>query len=199
MYYFLKRLSDILVSFIILIILSPLFLLISIAIFFFMGSPVFFLQERMGLNYLPFKIIKFRTMINNSDKDGLGITASGDKRITKIGMFLRKFKLDELPQFLNVLFGDMSIVGPRPEIKKYVDLFRHEYRLILEIRPGITDPASIKFRNESAILEKAENKEEVYINEILPEKIKLNKLYLLERNFLYDVKIIFSTFVSIFK
>ncbi|MBU1105388.1 MAG: sugar transferase [Candidatus Riflebacteria bacterium] len=157
-------------------------------------GPIFYRQERIGLQGKPFKIFKFRTMVTNADRIGTLITVGDrDPRITTAGYWLRKFKIDELPQFINVLFAQMSFVGPRPEVRKYVDLYTPEQRSILEVRPGVTDIASIAYRNENEILEKKENPEEYYKSVIMQRKIKLNKLYLAQRNICSDLLVIFRT------
>lgn len=194
-----KRFFDIFFSFIGLIILLPFLIIISIIILIDDSSPVFYLQERIGKNFKPFKIIKFRTMTQGSDKKGLLTVGNDDKRITKTGYFLRKNKLDELPQLFNVLKGDMSFVGPRPEVKKYVDLYNDEQKKILLVKPGITDYASMVFRNENEILAKSDNPENTYIENIMPEKIKLNNKYIDNNNIIIDFKIIFKTLLLIFK
>ena len=199
MYLFVKKVFDTVISFLALILLIPLFICVSIAIAITSGLPVFYLQNRVGKNWKEFKVIKFRTMIQNADKIDVNLSSLDDKRVTKIGKILRKFKLDELPQFINVFIGDMSIVGPRPEVFKYANYYRTEYSEILSIKPGISDYASLAFRNEEKLLNKKANKENFYINEILPQKIKLYKKYLKEISFLVDIKIIFATVVSIFK
>lgn len=192
-----KRIFDIFFSLVILSILLPLFILISIAIVIDDGLPVFYLQERIGKNFQPFKLFKFRTMYKDSDKKGLLTISSRDSRITRIGFYLRKYKLDELPQFINVLKGDMSIVGPRPEVKKYVDLYNDEQKKVLSVKPGITDEASLKYIDENDILAKSENPEKTYIEKIMPEKLKINLEYIENQNLLYDVKIIIRTFLKI--
>jgi len=170
----LKRLFDIVFSIIILIVLFPLFLIISLWIIIDDGFPVFYLQERIGKDFKPFKLIKFRTMYKDADKKGLLTVSSKDNRITPSGYYLRKFKLDELPQFINVLKGEMSIVGPRPEVKKYVELYNDEQKKVLSVKPGITDEASLKYIDENDVLARSENPEWTYINEVMPEKLKIN-------------------------
>ena len=199
MYFFIKKAFDIIVSFLALILLMPIFVCIAIAIVITSGLPVFYLQKRVGKNWKEFKVIKFRTMIQNADKIDVNLSSSDDKRVTKVGKILRKFKLDELPQFINVLIGDMSIVGPRPEVFKYANYYKAEYSDILSVRPGISDYASLAFRNEAKLLNNKTNKEHFYLNEILPKKIKLYKKYLKEISFLVDIKIIFATVRTIFK
>jgi len=188
-----KRCFDILFSLFVLILISPLFILISLLIIFSDGWPVFYVQERVGRGGKLFGLVKFRTMYKDADKKGLLTVGDRDPRVTKVGYFLRKYKLDELPQFWNVLKGDMSVVGPRPEVKKYVDLYTEEQRKILELRPGITDWASIKFSNESEILSKYENPEEVYIKEVMQEKMGYYIKYLNERSLIQDILIILYT------
>lgn len=163
-------------------------------------GPIFYRQQRIGLNGKPFKIFKFRTMVINADKIGTLITVGGrDPRITNSGYWLRKLKIDELPQFFNVLFGEMSFVGPRPEVKKYVDLYTPEQRKILEVRPGVTDIASIAYRNENEILEKKADPEAYYQSVIMQRKIKLNRLYLAKRNVCTDILIILKTILRLGK
>ena len=194
----LKRLFDIVFSIIILIVLFPLFLIISLWIIIDDGFPVFYLQERIGKDFKPFKLIKFRTMYKDADKKGLLTVSSKDNRITPSGYYLRKFKLDELPQFINVLKGEMSIVGPRPEVKKYVELYNDEQKKVLSVKPGITDEASLKYIDESDVLARSENPEWTYINEVMPEKLKINLQYIKNQNLLYDLKIIFWTAKKMF-
>jgi lipopolysaccharide/colanic/teichoic acid biosynthesis glycosyltransferase len=172
------RICDILLSIVGLVFLIPVFLIISILLIIDSPGGVFYLQERVGRNNIDFRLIKFRTMIPGSDNKGSLTVGSKDKRITRIGYYLRKFKLDELPQILNVLIGDMSFVGPRPEVRKYVNLYSDEQKKILKIRPGITDYASIRYKNESEILALSKNPEETYIKGILPAKISLNMIYI---------------------
>ncbi|MBE0426176.1 MAG: sugar transferase [Nitrospirae bacterium] len=188
-----KRLFDIFFSFSGLLIFSPLFVVVAVLIKIDSKGPVFFKQERIGKNFKSFNIYKFRTMKNNAEKHGPKITVRGDSRVTGIGRFLRKYKIDELPQLFNVLKGDMSFVGPRPEISEYVQLFKSDYKKLLGIRPGITDPASIKYSNEEAVLYSSGNWEEEYKTRILPEKIRLSLNYLKKRNILTDLKIILET------
>lgn len=199
MYNFFKRLIDFILSFLAIIILLPALVIISIFILIDDGFPIIYAQERIGKNWKKFKILKFRTMIKNADKVGLGITSEDDNRILKSGKFLRKFKLDELPQLFNVLMGEMSLVGPRPEIDKYVSMFKQDYDTILKIKPGLTDYASIEYRNESVILDNSSNKEKTYVEKILPEKLALNKKYIEDYNFFTDIKILIYTIIAIFK
>lgn len=193
-----KRFFDIFFSTIGLIILSPLFLVVAVLIKFDSRGPVFFRQARVGINFREFNIYKFRTMVNNASNKGPQITVGGDSRITRVGKVLRRYKIDELPQLLNVLTGDMSLVGPRPEVKKYVELFRSDYENILRVRPGITDPASIMYSNEESMLSFSENWEDDYIRKILPQKIKLSSRYVCSnKNLLSEINIILKTIIKI--
>ncbi|MDP4085838.1 MAG: sugar transferase [Bacillota bacterium] len=196
---FIKRLFDILMSLIGVIILSPVFLVISLMIKFDSKGPVFFKQVRVGKGERNFKILKFRTMVTDAEKRGAQITVGRDSRITRVGHFLRKSKLDEIPQLLNVLKGDMSLVGPRPEVPKYTKYYDSNQKRIFEIRPGITDFASIKYRDENEILAQSKNPEETYIEEIMVDKLNLNLQYLSERSLITDIKIIFMTLLKIVK
>ena len=192
-----KRLFDIIFSLIGLIILAPILILIAICIKVDSKGPVFFRQLRVGRYNTDFKIFKFRTMKIDSDQLGLLTLGDKDPRITKVGYFLRKYKFDEFPQLINVLLGNMSFVGPRPEVRKYVNLYSEDDLLILNALPGITDYASIKYRNEAEIIRQATDAEKAYIEDIMPEKIKLNKKYIDNNNILTDIKIIIKTFLSI--
>jgi lipopolysaccharide/colanic/teichoic acid biosynthesis glycosyltransferase len=171
------RLFDILFSFLALILLTPIWLVLAILIVADSSGPVFFIQERIGRYGIPFKLYKLRTM-SHQKQTGLLLTTKNDKRITKIGKWLRLKKLDETPQLWNVFIGNMSLVGPRPEVSKYTELYTADQKKILNIRPGITDFASIVYRNEQTILARYNNPEKVYIECILPRKIRLNKIYL---------------------
>lgn len=193
-----KRLFDIICSTLGLIVLSPLFLVVAIWIKIDSPGPIIFQQTRVGKNSQEFKIYKFRTMVVQAESLGKQITVGDDSRITKSGKFLRKYKLDEFPQLFNVLKGEMSLVGPRPEVPKYVALYTEQQREILTIPPGITDLASIKFRNESELLAQANNPEEFYINNIIPEKIALNRQYINQTGLVTDLKIIWQTIKAIF-
>lgn len=192
-----KRGIDILFSLIGLICLFPFFIFISFFIFITSKGGVFFVQLRVGKNNKDFKLYKFRTMFLNSDSKGLLTVGNNDKRITKLGYYLRKNKLDELPQLINVLNGTMSLVGPRPEVRKYVNLYNSEQKSILDVKPGITDLASIMYYNENEILANSVNPEQTYINEIMPIKLELNKQYIHEMSLLTDLKIIFKTFIKL--
>jgi lipopolysaccharide/colanic/teichoic acid biosynthesis glycosyltransferase len=189
----LKRLFDILFSFLSLVFLLPVFLVISILIVLGSKGGVFFTQTRVGKNQQDFKLLKFRTMFTGSEKKGLLTVGDSDNRITSTGKWLRKAKLDELPQLLNILKGDMSFVGPRPEVKKYVDLYDKEQLRVLSVRPGLTDYASIEYVNENEILAKYPDPEKAYIEIIMPAKLELNKKYIKEKNLLVDLKIILRT------
>ncbi len=192
-----KRCFDLLISSIALVMLSFLFLVLAIAVKLSGPGPVFYLQWRVGISGKEFTIFKFRTMHVNSEKGGLLTVGGRDKRITAIGYFLRKFKLDELPQLFNVIKGDMSLVGPRPEVKKYVDLYNSRQREVLSVRPGITDYASLIYSNENDLLAKASDPEREYINTIMPDKLELNLKYIRERNLFVDIKILTQTLVKI--
>jgi lipopolysaccharide/colanic/teichoic acid biosynthesis glycosyltransferase len=187
------RFLDFLFSLLGLILLFPIFLLIAFFIKLSSSGPVFYKQLRVGLNGVEFKIYKFRSMRLNSDKLGLITVGGRDPRVTLIGYYLRKYKLDELPQLINVLIGDMSLVGPRPEVRKYVELYTLEQQKVLLIKPGITDWASILYRDENLILEKSDNPENDYINKIMPDKISHNLIYIHKYGVLHYFKIIFTT------
>lgn len=193
------RLFDIFFSALGLILLAPLFLILCLLIKAESKGRSFYVQERMGKNGKPFGLYKFRTMRTGSDAEGLLTVGEHDTRITRIGYFLRKTKIDELPQLLNVLKGDMSLVGPRPEVRKYVDLYTEEQRKVLSVRPGITDYASIEYVNESELLSKADDPDRVYIEEVMPNKIKLNMRYLDHYTVGEYFKIIFLTFLTFFQ
>lgn len=189
-----KRLFDLVASGCGLIVLSPLFFIVAILIKSDSRGPVFYRQVRVGLHGKDFRIFKFRTMRVGSDKGSLVTIGGRDPRVTGIGYYLRKFKIDELPQLINVFIGDMSLVGPRPEVRHYVDYWTPEQMHVLDVRPGITDPASIRFRNENELMEKASDPEEYYINVIMQEKIRLYLEYVADHSFLRDIGIIFKTF-----
>ena len=194
-----KRLFDVVASGLGLIVLSPLFLILAIWIKLDSKGPVFYRQVRVGYKNKDFRIFKFRSMRVGSDKGSLVTIGGRDPRVTKSGYWIRKFKLDELPQLINVFVGDMSLVGPRPEVRHYVDYWTPEQMHVLDVRPGITDPASIKFRNENELMEKAEDPEKYYIEIIMQEKIKLYLEYVEKHNFFYDLGLIFKTFWVIIK
>lgn len=193
------RIFDLIVSFIALLFLALPFMLISFAIVCDSKGGAFFKQVRVGKNGKEFKIMKFRTMVTNAEAKGLQISTSGDSRITKVGKFLRKTKIDELPQLFNVFVGQMSFVGPRPEVPKYVAMYNEEQRNVLLVKPGITDEASIVFRDENTILENAEDTEAAYVNEIMPVKLNLNLKYIRKMGLFYNIKIIFKTVFAVLK
>jgi lipopolysaccharide/colanic/teichoic acid biosynthesis glycosyltransferase len=193
------RFLDILFGLIGLIILFPFFIIISIIIVIDSKGSVFYRQTRVGRNGKDFKLLKFRTMLTDSDRKGLLTVGNNDSRITSSGSFLRRFKLDELPQLINVLAGDMSLVGPRPEVRKYVDLYNESQMGILSIRPGITDLASIYYRNENEILADYNDPERAYVEIIMPHKIELNMKYINDYSLKNYFLIIFSTIINIFR
>jgi len=188
-----KRCFDIFFSLLGLILLSPIFILLSLIILLDSKGGVFYKQIRVGKNSVDFKLYKFRSMRVGSDKKGLLTVGGRDSRITKSGYFIRKYKLDELPQLINVFIGDMSLVGPRPEVRKYVDLYNEEQLKVLLVKPGITDYASIQYSNENEILAKSSDPEKTYIDEIMPDKLNLNLRYINEIGLFSDIKIILKT------
>lgn len=194
-----KRVFDIFFSLFGLVLLFPLLLFISIAIVLDSGGGIFFRQIRVGKDNVDFKMFKFRTMRTGSDKKGLLTIGDKDNRVTKVGYFLRKYKIDELPQLINILKGDMSLVGPRPEVRKYVDLYNEEQMKVLSVRPGLTDYSSLFYINESELLSKSENPEKTYIEEIMPAKLEFCKKYINEKSLLTDIKIIFLTLKKILR
>lgn len=191
-----KRAFDIVFSLFGLLMLLPLLPLVAILIKVDSRGSVFYRQERVGRDFRIFVIYKFRTMMENADQQGALITAAGDKRITKVGGFLRKYKIDELPQLFNVLKGDMSFVGPRPEVSEYVELFKSDYRKLLTVRPGITDPASLKYSNEETVLGMSQASQDAYRNRILPEKIRLSSNYIDSNTLMTDLKLIVRTLLK---
>lgn len=194
-----KRIFDVLFSLIGIIVLLPIYIIISLLIIIDSKGGVLYKQERTGRGDRIFKVFKFRTMRPDSFSKGALTVGSRDPRITNVGYYLRKYKLDELPQLFNVLLGDMSFVGPRPEVKKYTDLYNEAQKKVLTVRPGITDYASIKFRNENDLLSVSDNPEKLYIDEIMPEKLDLNLKYINDNSLFKDIKIIFDTFYVIIK
>lgn len=192
-----KRFFDILVSALGLVILAIPFVIISIIIKLTSTGPIFYRQKRVGKDEIPFRIYKFRTMIQDADKKGMLITVGEDNRITKIGKFLRKSKIDELPQLINVFLGDMSFVGPRPEVEKYTRLYDGYQKNVLKIRPGITDLASIKYKDESYVLAKSKDPEYTYIHEIMQNKLQINLEYLERISVLRDIKLIIITILEV--
>ena len=193
------RLSDFVFSFICLVVILPIFLLVAIAIKLSSKGPVFFRQVRVGKNGTDFTLLKFRTMQVNADNKGLLTVGGRDARITPLGYYLRKFKIDELPQINNVFKGEMSIVGPRPEVRRYVDLYNQEQRKVSKVLPGITDYASIAYRNENELLAGAADPEYLYIHEIMPRKIELNATFITNRNLKEYFSIIFKTVITSIK
>jgi lipopolysaccharide/colanic/teichoic acid biosynthesis glycosyltransferase len=195
-----KRLFDLGASFFGLILLTPIFVLSALWIKADSRGPIFFRQDRVGFQGSIFRIHKFRTMVLDAEKKGKQITVGVDSRITIVGSFLRKYKLDELPQLIDVFAGDMSLVGPRPEVPKYIDCYSDDEKHdVLSVKPGITDNASIEFRNENELLASSDDPEATYINEVLPKKIALYRKYVRERSFFDDVIIIFKTIFLIIK
>ncbi|MDI1353437.1 MAG: sugar transferase [bacterium] len=194
----LKRTLDILCSLLGLCLLSPLFIIVAILVGFTSKGGVFFVQKRVGLNNHDFDLLKFRTMFVESEKNGLLTIGGKDPRITSIGYFIRKYKIDELPQLVNVLFGTMSLVGPRPEVRKYVDKYTDEQKEVLLVQPGITDYASLEYFSENELLAKSSDPEKTYLTEIMPAKLELNKKYIVEAGLVTDLKIIFRTIKRIF-
>ena len=195
----LKRTFDFIASGCGLIVLSPLLLLIAIWIKCDSKGPVFYRQVRVGRHNKDFRIFKFRSMRVGADKGSLVTIGGRDPRVTRSGYFIRKFKLDELPQLINVFIGDMSLGGPRPEVRHYVNYWTPEQMHVRYVRPGITDPASIKFRNENELMEQTADPEDYYINVIMQDKIKLYLEYVENASFWYDIKLIFKTFLVIVK
>lgn len=189
----LKRLVDIVIATFLLLLLLPLFGLIALIIKADSKGPVFFKQIRVGQNNIDFKIWKFRTMFTDSEKHGQLTVGGRDPRVTSAGFFLRNYKLDELPQLINVLNGSMSLVGPRPEVRKYVNLYNAEQMKVLSVKPGITDYASIEYSDESELLSKSPEPEKTYVNDIMPAKLTLNLKYINEQSLFTDLKIIFNT------
>lgn len=195
----LKRLFDIFCSMIGITLLAPLFLLICLLQIISAGFPIFYIQKRVGKNSIDFNLYKFRTMRKDSDKLGLLTVGGRDPRVTRLGYYLRKYKIDELPQLFNVLLGTMSLVGPRPEVRKYVDLYTKEQLTILNVKPGITDYASLQFFNENDLLAQSSSPEETYIQEIMPIKLGLNLKYIEEQSFFIDIRIMVKTVLKIVK
>ncbi|MBO6117992.1 MAG: sugar transferase [Bacteroidales bacterium] len=192
-----KRAFDIIFSFFGLLILSPVFIILSFAVGLTSKGGVFYKQKRVGRYNKDFILYKFRSMRVGADKGSLITIGGRDSRITKVGYFIRKFKLDELPQLFNVLIGDMSFVGPRPEVRYYVDMYTKQQMQVLNVRPGITDPASIAYRNENELLEQQDNPKQYYIDVIMPDKLNINLEYINSRTFLSDIKVIFQTFSAL--
>ncbi len=196
---FFKRIIDVFFSLLLLIILSPILIITAIIVKVTSEGPIFYKQDRVTTYGKIFKIIKFRSMIVNADKIGTLVTVNGDKRLTKIGKFLRKTRLDETPQLINILMGQMSFVGTRPEVNRYVQNYSNEMLATLLMPAGVTSLASIKFKNEEQLLNSAENVDSVYINEILPQKMKYNLEYIKNFNVIYDVKLMIQTVLEVIK
>lgn len=192
-----KRLFDIVMSGLGLILLSPLFVVVAVCIKLDSPGPVFYRQVRVGWHNRDFRIFKFRSMRVGADRGSLVTIGGRDSRITRLGYFIRKTKIDELPQLINVFVGDMSLVGPRPEVRHYVNYWTPEQMHVLDVRPGITDPASIKFRNENELMSRADDPEKYYIEVIMQEKLNLYLEYVENASFWYDIKLIFRTFMAI--
>jgi len=193
-----KRLFDVVCSGLGLLILFPFFIVLGIVIVIDSKGGVFYKQVRVGKNSIDFYLYKFRSMKTDSDKKGLLTVGGNDPRITKVGYFIRKYKMDELSQLINVFLGDMSLVGPRPEVRKYVDLYTNEQLKVLTVKPGITDNASLTYFHENELLGKSSNPEKTYITEVMPSKLALNLLYVNDHSLLSDVKIILRTIKKIF-
>ena len=191
------RFFDFILSLVGLVILAPIFIVLAIWIKIDSKGPVFYKQVRVGQNSIDFGLFKFRSMVVDADKKGLITVGGRDPRITRSGYFIRKYKLDELPQLINVLVGDMSLVGPRPEVRKYVDLYTDEQQKVLSVKPGITDYASIEYMDENEILGKSSDPEKTYIEEIMPEKIKYNMKYISNKSLFEYFKIILLTVLKI--
>lgn len=192
-----KRIFDVVASGLGLLVLSPFFLLLAVWIKLDSAGPVFYRQVRVGRYNRNFRLFKFRSMRVGSDKKGLITVGGRDPRVTRSGYFIRKYKLDELPQLINVLLGDMSLVGPRPEVRKYVEMYTSKQLHVLDVRPGITDMASIRYRNENELLAEAEDPEAYYIREIMPDKLKINLEYVAKHSFWLDMKLIFKTITEV--
>ena len=192
-----KRLFDVVASGCGLLVLSPLFLLLAVWIKLDSAGPVFYRQTRVGRHNRDFRLYKFRSMRVGADRQGLITVGGHDPRITRSGYFIRKYKLDELPQLINVFIGDMSLVGPRPEVRKYVDMYTPEQLHVLDVRPGITDMASIRYRNENELLAQAADPDRYYVEVILPDKLHINLKYVARHSFWFDIRLIFKTFKEI--
>lgn len=194
-----KRFFDVVSSSLVLILLLPLWMVIALCIVLESRGGVFYSQVRVGRDNRDFHLYKFRTMRTGSDKKGLLTVGEHDCRITRVGYFLRKYKIDEFPQLLNVIKGDMSIVGPRPEVRKYVDLYTPEQMRVLSVRPGLTDYASIRYVNENEVLAASDHPEQTYIEEVMPAKLELNLQYIENQSMKEDFRLVFQTFSAILK
>ncbi len=191
------RAFDVVAATVGLVALSPLFLIVAVAIAAGRDGPVFFTQERVGRHGVPFRILKFRTMRRDAERAGGPLTVGRDPRVTRVGALLRAAKLDELPQLINVVRGEMALVGPRPEVPRYVALYDARQRRVLHVRPGITDPASIRYRDENAVLAAAADPEATYVHEVMPHKLALNLAYMDRRTLLSDVGVILATLLRL--
>ncbi len=194
-----KRIFDIVASGFGLLVMSPVFLILAIWIKLDSKGPVFYRQVRVGRKNRDFRIFKFRSMRVGADKMGLITVGGHDPRVTRSGYFIRKYKLDEFPQLINVFIGDMSLVGPRPEVRKYVDLYTSEQMQVLDVRPGVTSLASIRYRNENELLEKAEDPDQYYINVVMQDKLAIDLEYIRNVSFGYDIRLVFHTFWEIIR
>ena len=194
-----KRTFDLIASSLGLLLLSPLFLMLAIWIKIDSEGPVFYRQVRVGKGNRDFRLFKFRSMRVGSDRKGLITVGGRDPRVTRSGYYIRKYKLDELPQLINVFTGDMSLVGPRPKVRKYVDLYTPEQMHVLDVRPGITDPASIRYRNENELLAQVEDPDRYYVEVIMQDKLQLNLEYVEKQSFRFDLQLIFKTFSEIIR
>lgn len=192
-----KRFFDLVASGLGLLVLSPLFLILAVWIKCDSKGPVFYRQVRVGRNNRDFRLYKFRSMRVGSDKRGLITIGGHDPRVTRSGYYIRRYKLDEFPQLINVFVGDMSLVGPRPEVRKYVDLYTPEQIHVLDVRPGITDLASIRYRNENELLEQVDDPERYYVDEIMQDKLRINLEYVAHHSFATDILLIINTFCKI--
>ena len=194
-----KRIFDIVASGFGLLVMSPVFLILAIWIKLDSKGPVFYRQVRVGRKDRDFRIFKFRSMRVGADKMGLITVGGHDPRVTRSGYFIRKYKLDEFPQLINVFIGDMSLVGPRPEVRKYVDLYTSEQMQVLDVRPGVTSLASIRYRNENELLEKVEDSDQYYINVVMQDKLAIDLEYIRNVSFGYDIRLVFQTFWEIIR
>ena len=194
-----KRIFDIVASGFGLLVMSPVFLILAIWIKLDSKGPVFYRQVRVGRKNRDFRIFKFRSMRVGADKMGLITVGGHDPRVTRSGYFIRKYKLDEFPQLINVFIGDMSLVGPRPEVRKYVDLYTSEQTQVLDVRPGVTSLASIRYRNENELLEKVEDSDQYYINVVMQDKLAIDLEYIRNVSFGYDIRLVFQTFWEIIR
>lgn len=192
-----KRVFDVVASGFGLLVISPLFLVLSVWIKLDSRGPVFYRQVRVGRYNKDFRLFKFRSMRVGADKQGLITVGGCDPRVTRSGYFIRKYKLDELPQLINVLRGDMSLVGPRPEVRKYVDMYTPEQLHVLDVRPGITDMASIRYRNENELLAESEDPEQFYVKVVMPDKLRINLEYVARHSFCFDMKLILKTLIEV--